>query len=99
MEKFTKEYAKFTALAQNSLSSAKEFFQEELIGGELFKEGGGAIFLTSNTAKYILEKVAYQEKYILYKVVQADKIHIIKISLDGLNICYKKQLRWTKYTL
>lgn len=56
MEKFTKEYAKFSALAQNSLEG---IILGEINLGELFKEGGGTIFLTSNTTEYILEKVAY----------------------------------------
>ena len=81
MEKFTRE----DFLAKNTLE--RIFFRRNW--GELFKRGG-VIFLTSNTIKYILQKVVYSENYTLYKVVQENKIYNIKSSLGGQSIYYKK---------
>ena len=82
MERFTKEYFR----AQDS---PEEILFGEIHWGKLFKGEGGTIFLTFNTTKCILEKVAYLEKYILYKA-HADKIYDTKRSLDGQSIYYKK---------
>ena len=56
----------------------------------IFKGWRGAIFLTSSTTKYILDKIPYFEKHILYKVAQADIIYNINSSLGGQSIYYKK---------
>ena len=56
----------------------------------IFKGWKGAIFLTSSTTKYILEKIPYFEKHILYKVAQADIIYNINSSLGGQSIYDKK---------
>ena len=58
MEKFTKEYF----LAQKSLEG---ILLVEISWTGLFKGEEGVICLTSNTTKYIPEKVAYLGKYIL----------------------------------